>query len=197
MRKKLSNLYHGIGRYWFVILIGVGIIFGLAEEPSASYKPTTAEKVKQTANTVSGPLSTDFSLANGTLIRSSPNYFMGYGELTIQNGTDADALIKLVPVDVLGTPFSKAVATVYVKANRTHVLEGITDGSYKLFFLHGYDWNGVDEDFRRESRSSVFEEILQYETFGTQYTTYELTLNPVVGGNARTDEVPDNLFDSL
>ena len=67
------------------------------------------------------------------------------GKLTITNGTNRDAVAKLVT----GTADPKTWQTqqfVYIKANNSVTMEGVRVGTYRLAFMSGVDW---DADGRR------------------------------------------------
>ena len=46
----------------------------------------------------------------------------------------------------------------------------------------------------RNTRFSRFQETISFKTTATQYTTFEVTLQPVAGGTARTVGVDDSAF---
>ncbi len=129
------------------------------------------------------------SLANGTILKSRSAYLSGDGELEITNGTSEDAVAKLI---INGT----SVFTVYIKANNSYTMKNITDGIYWLAFAHGTDWDKEGAIFRRGASYSSFEDTFDFETTDTQYTTFEVTLNAVYGGNAATDDVDPTQFNA-
>jgi len=133
------------------------------------------------------------SLANGTTLKKNSTYFQGYGELEIKNGTSLDALAKLIRGDV-------SVLTVYIKANSTYTMLDVSDGIYWLAFAQGIDWDSTTQKFRRDTQCSVFEETFDFITTedseSYQYSTFEVTLNPVTGGTAKTNSVDPQQFDA-
>lgn len=129
------------------------------------------------------------SLTNGTVLSQKIYYFNGLGKLKIDNGTSLDAIAKLVD-----TSTNKSVYTVYIKANSILNISEIRDGKYKLFFNLGNDWNKEIKAFSVNSSYEVFEESFDFTTDDsgseyTQYSTFSVTLNPVIGGQAKTDSI--------
>lgn len=132
------------------------------------------------------------SLSNGTTLSEDSNQLNGLGELQIKNGTSLDAIAKLV-----NTTINKSVFTVYIKANSNYTIGKIKDGNYKLFFNLGNDWDTETKAFNVNSDYEVFEDLFDFSTrkyeeggyINTKYSSFEVTLNPVVGGTAETKNV--------
>jgi len=130
------------------------------------------------------------SLPNGTIINSLPYYLSGDGELEINNGTGYDTVVKLIHIST-----DRAVYTAYIKANNIHKIGNIRDGNYKLLFMHGKDWDGIYQTFLVSKSYSEFRDDFYFITTWEEYTIYEVTLHPVLGGTAITDEISENEFD--
>ena len=132
------------------------------------------------------------SLANGTVFFKNSYYLNGLGELQILNGTSLDAIAKLV-----NTTLNKSVFTVYIKANATYTISKVRDGNYKLFFNLVNDWDTEVKAFTVNSSYEVFEDLFDFTTseyeegdyIRTKYSTFEVTLNPVIGGTAETENI--------
>ena len=132
------------------------------------------------------------SLLNGKILSQNSYYLNGLGELKIKNGTSLDAIGKLVSM-----VSNKSVFTVYIKANSTYNISKVTDGNYKLFFNLGNDWDTDIKAFNVNSSYEVFEDDFNFTTaeyvegdyIRTRYSTFEVTLNPVIGGHAETENV--------
>jgi len=126
---------------------------------------------------------------NGKLIRAGD--LDGRGELTIDNGGSADAVVAL-------SKGRSPAVSVYVRKGKKYTVEGVPDGSYTIFFTGGADWDGMARAFGRECAFQRFEERLRFRTTRTDtqvfYQTYKITLQPVVGGTARTSDVDPNDF---
>lgn len=129
-------------------------------------------------------------LNNGTFIKqTSPRG--GDGELEINNGQELDAVV------VLTTLNDAPIFAVYIQARNSFKIEGINDGTYKLFFMLGEDWDNVTGRFTRKSRYQVFEDTFRYATTSTTATSWRVTLHTVVGGAAQTDSVNPSSFPSV
>lgn len=132
------------------------------------------------------------SLPNGTVLSKNSYYLNGLGELQIKNGTSLDAIAKLV-----NTNINKSVFTVYIKANTTYTISKVKDGNYKLFFNLGNDWDTEIKAFAVNSSYEVFEDLFDFTTreyeegdyIRTRYSSFEVTLNPVIGGTAETENI--------
>lgn len=183
----------GLKRYWFVGLIGFLALIG-ALQSSDSSLPPPATQPTYAANTSAAPdLTPGFSLPTGTIIKKHSAYLQGEGELTIKNGTDYDAVAKLIS----GTQTSgTSVLSVYIKAQSTYTMQSISDGIYWLAFAQGTDWDPAGQKFNRNAHAQAFAETFDFETTDRQYSAWSVTLNPVAGGTARTAEVDAAQFDA-
>ncbi len=140
------------------------------------------------------------SLPNGTVIHSLIADSNALGQLKIKNGTDYDAIVKLVDKQI-----NSSVFTVYLKAKSEYTIGHIKDGIYDLKFNTGNDWNEQDSKFLVGSSYSKFRdnfvyattETEEYDAIHTRYATFEVTLNPVVGGQAKTDDISEAEFSKL
>lgn len=187
-RKFLFNRY-------VAILVGVIFIVWISSGNDTSYNSGTKAPlpapVQQVSNNPSNlDLSAfDVSLTNGTILKKSSVYLGGDGELQIKNGTSLDAVAKLIRAGA-------SVLTVYIKANSTYTMRNISDGLYWLAFAQGLDWDSTTQKFRRNAQYSAFEKTFDFNTTNTQYTIFEVTLNPVIGGTAETSTVDPEQFNA-
>ena len=133
------------------------------------------------------------SLPTGTELISGSR--SGEGELTVENGLTWDALIILSKEE---EP-SKVIRSVYIQANDSCTITSIPDGRFILYDSLGKDWDSEAAKFTIAEEYSRFEEILSYETNLKKgsYTTYEVTLYPVAGGTAETQDVNETDFPKL
>jgi hypothetical protein len=131
------------------------------------------------------------SLSTGTLITS--RVLTGSGRLHIDNGTEYDAVLKLVDV-----ASQKSVAEFYVGASSSFTLQGIPDGMFDVLFALGTDWDSASGLFTRDKMYSRFVDPLPYTTTQTQteidYPGWSLTLHTLPGGKARTDGISEQDF---
>jgi len=202
-RKKYVYHHDQWKKYKTIVLLTVFclliVIWIFSFESQSESHKTNYPKGFPVANQVDNLNSekTYFSLKNGALLGSMPSYLAGLGELKIENGTDMDAVAKLV-----SDHSNKSVYTVYVKAKSVYSITGISDGRYHLYFAHGRDWNPIDKVFLIERSYSKFEEVFNFDTkkeflsdgINTEYSVFEITLQPVTGGSAKTEEVSQQEF---
>jgi hypothetical protein len=115
------------------------------------------------------------------------------GSLTVSNSTGQDAIVKLVPN---GADF--AASKFIVRNDATDELDEIADGTYRVMFGLGADWDTPTQQFRDTRSAQRFDETFQFNTTemdsGWRYTTYEITLHTVPLGTARTSTIPDAEF---
>jgi hypothetical protein len=123
--------------------------------------------------------------SNGTLIRHPSGD--GRGELTIDNGGSNDAVVTL-------SKGRKPALAVYVRKGKKHTLNGVPDGTYTVFFTGGSAWDDTARGFGRNCAFQRFEDPLPFRTTQTQLTTWKITLQRVIGGNAQTSDVDPNDF---
>ncbi|MEO3807491.1 hypothetical protein ABGB17_00665 [Sphaerisporangium sp. B11E5] len=126
-------------------------------------------------------------LSNGALVRSGGRG--GLGRFTVDNGNSQDAVVTLVRGKTKGTSF-------YIRKNRKATIRSIPDGTYNVYYTVGTDWDRGRRAFTRDCAFRRFERPIRFRTTSTQYTTWTVTLNSVVGGNARTNDVDPDDFPS-
>jgi hypothetical protein len=141
-------------------------------------------------------------LANSTTVvtqkRSQPlstvliSQAMG-GALTVSNGTNRDAFVKLIEPNS-----GILLAGFFVKSNSSYTLEQIPDGTYRVLFALGQGWNPNTQVFTKNKQFAKFDKPLAYTTTqlsnSIQYKVFKITLHPVVGGQARTSGVSEQEF---
>jgi hypothetical protein len=177
------------------ILVSVGFIVSfvstvLAANPSL---PKSSTHVTSQSKTI---LKTPNVIARNGALPLRPvliSQVMG-GALTVSNGTNRDAYVKLVD------PNSRVlVAAFYVKSNSSFTQEQIPDGNYKVLFVLGNGWNSQTQAFAKNKSFAKFNQLLNFTTMqmagGIQYRVFKITLHPVVGGKAKTSGVSQKEFD--
>ncbi|HTX87151.1 MAG TPA: hypothetical protein VMC41_03775 [Candidatus Nanoarchaeia archaeon] len=188
----MNKLLHNLGRYWFLILIGGIIVFAMfsGSDNSQPLPPPSSSSQSATADATAAqsvPSTPAVSLDNGTILKQRSYYVQGDGTLEIDNGTGSDAVAKLIAD---GT----SVFTVYIKAGSNYTIKNITDGTYWLAFALGSDWDSTTNTFNQSAGYSSFADTFDFTTSNTQYTTFTVTLNPVEGGTAQTNNVDPQQF---
>jgi tetratricopeptide (TPR) repeat protein len=121
----------------------------------------------------------------------------GTGILTIQNGTESDALVKVVS---LSGP--KLWHKVLVPVGGQRKIEGVPYGHFQILFALADSIDVATGELNGNPRASKFEKSLAYTTSSklegqsiiTTTTSYSLTLHPVVGGNAKTEKISVDEF---
>jgi hypothetical protein len=120
----------------------------------------------------------------------------GHGVLKIENGSELDAVVKLVTAD---SP-RKAVWMLYIRAHEQKSVPGIAIGNYLLRFTLGLDW---DADTRRFLRNLEFYQAGKQPEFTEiepaldepgKYKEIEITLNEVFSGNLPREPINENIF---
>lgn len=187
---NIKDVLRFVTRWWFWLIIVGLVIWGVFEDSSTSTPlptPSTTAQSQQESTYVPD-LTPGNSLPTGTVLKKRSAYLQGDGELQISNGTSYDAVAKLIRDGA-------SVLTVYIKANSTYTMESINDGIYWLAFVQGTDWNADTQKFNRNAHASAFDETFEFETTATQYSGWEVTLNPVAGGTAQSSDVDLTQFD--
>ncbi len=116
---------------------------------------------------------------------------IGLGRLTVRNGRRADAAVMLVD-----QASGVAVRGLYVRAGERAVVTGIPVGTYSVRFQLGRTWNDSAHAFCVDRLSLAFDDPFRFSESPTEddlsSSTWEITLDPVIGGNARFHAVPDS-----
>jgi hypothetical protein len=129
-------------------------------------------------------------LANGTVIRQIS---VGPHTLKTTNGLSSDAVVKLREMT------GSTVVSFFVVAGGEATINSIPEGRFIIEFATGRDFSPVCGYFLSNMSSRRFEGTESFETQfqgNHRYTsTLKITLNPVVGGTARTVSTDDAKFD--
>ncbi|WP_143590452.1 hypothetical protein [Thermoactinospora rubra] len=128
-------------------------------------------------------------LPNGRFLRKES--LTGRSSLQIDNGSSRDAVVTLMRG---GT---KAF-TVYVRKKSKFKVRGVRDGSYRVYFTHGVDWDGRLRAFTRQCSFERFDDKVKFKTTYTAtrilWHDWRITLHAITGGNARTSDVDPGDF---
>jgi hypothetical protein len=124
----------------------------------------------------------------------------GHGSLTIKNGTSSGAIVKLI-----STRLNSSVFTVFVAPNSDYAIRNIPNETYRLAYATGRRFNPLSDTSDRLYGVSVFDQLLTYDTQNryegdsvyTYYHQFEVTLQPVVGGTARTSPLAAQSFEQF
>jgi hypothetical protein len=116
----------------------------------------------------------------------------GVSEIQIKNGTERDAIVSLGT----GEP-PQIVRLMYVRAKENYTMRRIEPGLYHLSFILGKDWVQGCNSFWEDSGFRQFEQILYFQNpieGEKTVRSYEVTLHPVLDGNARTKAIDQKEF---
>jgi len=113
---------------------------------------------------------------NGQVVQQ--NGLAGSGTLRVINGNNADFAVMVTN----GDPAAPQ-ATIYVQGNSEATLSGIA-GTYFVYMKSGVDWDGAALGFTRSRTFQKFDDPFDAES------DWEITLQPSIGGNASTSDVP-------
>lgn len=156
---------------------------------------------EQTVNSARNMASGSIRPSSGTELQARTG--RGLGRLRIENGTDTDATVKLVPTDL---PVA-TTAHVYVRAHEYASVTGIPQRTYLIRFSKGQAWDPLSVRFARDREAFEFSRPLTFverseRQFGwfsaqhsTRYSQWQITLHPVGGGTARTRPIASHTFD--
>ncbi|MFD4459869.1 hypothetical protein [Nocardia sp. NPDC058480] len=114
--------------------------------------------------------------ANGAVVQQDG--LVGAGKLDIVNGNSDDFAVVVTN----GDP-KRPQATIYVQGNSNATLNGI-DGTYYVYLKTGKDWDEAALAFTREREFQKFDDPFDGDS------DWEITLQPSIGGNASTSDVP-------
>ena len=108
--------------------------------------------------------------------------------MRISNGTTSDAVAKLVD-----SATNKTRRLVYIQASSDGTISGIEEGDYILKFSLGMDYDKNGGRFLNSQSYSKFDDILDFQEYrtdeGIKWKEFEVTLNPIIGGNAQTSSI--------
>jgi hypothetical protein len=125
-------------------------------------------------------------LGRGTVISRSTS---GLGTLTVDNGSSSDTVINVVRNGARTPSLS-----VYSPAKAKFTVGNIGDGNYTIFVASGTDWDGGQSTFTHDCAYERFDQGFPFTTSGNTYTTWSITLQEVIGGNATKSSVDPDAF---
>jgi hypothetical protein len=117
----------------------------------------------------------------------------GHGELTVENGTTEDAVVRLSDVTT-----DQTVRWFFVRARSSAHVSQMPPGSYRLTYTTGLDWVESEDSFKWRPSYIEFGRTLDYseqrDSEGVQYRTVNVTLHPVISGNVRARAITREEF---
>ncbi len=112
----------------------------------------------------------------------------GHGELRLQNSNTSDRLVVV-------TRNTEPVMSVYLRAGESFTIEGIADGTYRLYYSQGEDWDGTN--FTRNVKTSRSSGALLFTTTDRTYSTWNIDIFVPSGGNTDVEAIPAAAFPVL
>jgi hypothetical protein len=126
--------------------------------------------------------------ANGSFVKKAGKH--GIGKLKIKNG-GSDTTISLVPAKGRKTP----VFTVYVRARSSYTVTRVSAGTYSIYYASGTGWNPARKGFTGRCAFSKFDDTFRFSGYPI-IDTWQITMTPVLGGNASTSDIDPSEFPS-
>ncbi|MEU7888896.1 hypothetical protein AB0B54_25625 [Microbispora bryophytorum] len=128
-------------------------------------------------------------LGNGATVLSAIRG--GRGSLSVKNGGTQDGVVTLVRA-------GRKAVSFYVRKRSTAKISDIKDGTYRVYFTTGVDYDRGTRAFTRNCGFSKFDDALKFQTvysgYSVRWSDWTLTLDAVFGGNATTSEVDPDAF---
>lgn len=105
----------------------------------------------------------------------------------MNNEQSTDAVVSLAPVNS-----TAAALMMYVRANQTATVDGIHDGSYKLFVTSGSDWDTGTKSFTRSCAYQQLSQVIDLTSSGHLSTVETLNLAAGAGTDANGLIIPSD-----
>jgi len=136
-------------------------------------------------------------LPNGTILVTR-GAFDGNSELTLENGTEMDALVRLMSEGV-------EKEMVYVRASKKKSIARLPEGTYVLKTAFGLEWDSTNRRFKFErefSESETFqctekewnEEVSDGTIHHVEASKLRITLHKVLNGNFQSHDISESEF---
>lgn len=112
----------------------------------------------------------------------------GHGELRLQNSNTDDRLVVV-------TRNTEPVMSAYLRAGESFTIDGIADGTYRLYYSQGEDWDGTA--FTHNVKTSRSSGALLFTTTDRTYSTWNIDIFVPSGGNTDVEAIPTDAFPVL
>jgi len=182
-----------------VAITGLFIYFNFNDPPSLDY--ILPSRVTQQ------PTTPEYSLQVGAEPLGQGIYESeSRSTVKVSNGTDTDVLIKMVNTE---NSQNTLVRNFYIPKNNVFMAEQLPEGSYKVAYAHGSDWNLNEKCFNRKRSFSIADSILvirktKTEIDGpngrqvqTNYGGYNIDLKGSTNGNFSSHPINENKFNDI
>ena len=108
----------------------------------------------------------------------------GLGRLRVTNGTERDAVAVLID-----SATKAPKRAIYVRSGEAGAITSVPNGDYRLRFQFGQHWLR-ERRFCEPANTSEFDDAFDFREVSagsrTTYSTFEVTLHPVIDGTAKT-----------
>jgi hypothetical protein len=115
------------------------------------------------------------------------------GGFAFENGTSSDAVAVLIEAVT-----NRPRRAIFIRNGESGAMTAVPQGTYRLRFHLGWQWTNARR-FCRFLSTSDFEDAFDFneitEDNSTRYDAHEVTLHPVLLGNAKAHIVSDALFE--
>ena len=88
----------------------------------------------------------------------------------------------------------RPVKSAYIRKTKSFNMTGIPDGTYRLYYSKGEAFKKKTNRFSKNATYQRMDATIEFTTSATQYTTWEVTLYGVVGGNVGSEQVDPSKF---
>jgi len=123
--------------------------------------------------------------ANGTVV--TRRGAAGPGELTVDNGSDEDALVSL-------SRGARAAYAIYVRSGESARLAGVDDGDYRIFVTRGGGWDDASHRFTTSPDYRRFRDSAVFTTKRGKGVRLDITVQTVAGGDGQTVPVDPDAY---
>ncbi|GGK87945.1 hypothetical protein Ppa06_52990 [Planomonospora parontospora subsp. parontospora] len=128
-------------------------------------------------------------LSNGKIIQSESR--TGRGSMKVHNGGSRDAVVVVMRG-------KKKAFSLYVRKKAKATVPGVRDGSYRVFYTTGTDWDSGAKAFTRSCVFTEFGKSVKFRTTRSggyiRWNNWTLTLHAVKGGTVRSKPVDPDKF---
>src|SRR5262249_14848463 len=118
----------------------------------------------------------------------------GLSTLTIENGTELDAFVKVFKV----SGGRLLIRNLFIVAGKTCTSDSVPAGEYVLLTAFGKDWDASTKkfNFRRSfAEAQRFEVTEEQVGLTTQYSRITVTLHKVLNGNFESHDISEADFE--
>ncbi len=192
--QRLSSVWRESVLPGALTMVGIiGLVVVLPRTLSQPVQSSTGLPTLKPASALSSSRS-PISLPNGTNL-TPPQGLQGYANLTVNNGTPHDAVVKLVD-----SASGQTIRFVYVQANHDVAIENIPSCTCIFKFSTGRDWDKQTRRFLQNPSFSQFTDPFTFEEVkaedGVKWRGYQVTLHSVPAGNAQTTPISERNFEN-